>query len=44
MQDPKLKEIFDSYNAYMDKEQELREKIRESVRGKYFIDLSRANF
>lgn len=35
MQDPQLKELFDSFNAYLDNEQELREKIRERVRGRY---------
>lgn len=34
MQDPQLKELFDNFNAYLDNEQELREKIRERVRGK----------
>lgn len=37
MQDPQLKELFDSFNAYLDNEQELREKIRERVRGKYSL-------
>lgn len=36
MQDPQLKQLFDNYNNYLDKEQELREKIRERVRGRTF--------